>query len=85
MNKEHRKIKSFTDLRAWQKGHKLVIAIYKITDKFPKKETYSLTDQMRRAATSIISLKDLVDKPIRKKRSFFTKPKAHLLNSKIKF
>jgi len=55
MNKEYKKIRSFTDLKAWQKGHKLVIAIYKITDKFPKKETYSLTDQMRRAATSITS------------------------------
>jgi len=55
MINEYRKIRSFTDLRVWQKGHKLVVAIYKITDKFPKKETYSLTDQMRRAATSITS------------------------------
>jgi len=55
MNKEQRKIRSFTDLKAWRKSHELVVAIYKITDKFPKKETYSLTDQMRRAATSITS------------------------------
>jgi hypothetical protein len=32
------KIKSFTDLVAWQKAHQLVINIYKTTDKFPKKE-----------------------------------------------
>ncbi len=49
------KIKSFTDLKAWQEGHRLVILVYKITAKFPTKETYSLVDQMRRAATSITS------------------------------
>lgn len=47
------KIKSFTDLNAWKEGHRLVLLVYKITDKFPSKETYSLTDQMRRAAASI--------------------------------
>lgn len=49
------KIKSFTDLIAWKEGHKLVLMIYKSTDKFPKKEVYSLTNQMRRAAVSITS------------------------------
>jgi len=49
------KIKEFTDLKAWQEGHILVIRIYKITKTFPKEETYSLIDQMRRAATSITS------------------------------
>ena len=49
------KIKSFTDLKVWQEGHKLVIEIYKATDLFPQKETYSLIDQMRRSATSVTS------------------------------
>ncbi len=49
------KIKKFTDLVVWQEGHKLVILIYDITKKFPKEERYSLTDQMRRAATSVTS------------------------------
>lgn len=49
------KIKKFTDLIAWQEGHKLVLMIYKSTNKFPKKEVYSLTNQMRRAAVSITS------------------------------
>lgn len=49
------KIQSFTDLLAWQEGHKLVVLIYKITDKFPQKEMFSLIDQMRRAATSVTS------------------------------
>lgn len=48
-------IKSFTDLKASKEGHRLVILVYQITKSFPKEETYSLTDQMRRAATSITS------------------------------
>jgi four helix bundle protein len=47
------KIQSFTDLHVWQEGHKLVIMVYKITEKFPKKETYSLIDQMRRSVASV--------------------------------
>ncbi len=52
---ENTKITSFKDLHAWQEGHKLVLTIYKITADFPKAESYSLTDQMRRAAVSITS------------------------------
>lgn len=55
MNDETNKIQKFTDLYAWQEGHKLVLMIYKETEKFPNKETYSLTDQMRRAAVSLTS------------------------------
>lgn len=49
------KIKKFTDLLAWQEAHKLAIIIYKTTDEFPSKETYSLTNQMRRASVSVSS------------------------------
>ena len=49
------KIKSFTDLIAWKEAHKLAILGYKLTDKFPAKETFSLTDQLRRALTSVSS------------------------------
>ena len=45
-------IKSFTDLNVWKESHKLVLMVYKITGTFPSKETYSLIDQMRRAASS---------------------------------
>lgn len=48
-------IKTFTDLIAWQKSHELTLLIYKITDKFPAKEIYSLTNQIRRSAISIVS------------------------------
>lgn len=49
------KIKSFTDLNAWKEGHKLVLSIYKETDKFPQKEMFGLVSQMRRCVVSITS------------------------------
>lgn len=48
-------IREFTDLIVWQKGHKLVLAIYLITKKFPREEIFGLTSQMRRSAVSITS------------------------------
>ncbi|MDP2637573.1 MAG: four helix bundle protein [Candidatus Levybacteria bacterium] len=50
-----KKIQKFTDLVVWQEGHKLVLLIYKETEKFPLREKYGLTDQMRRAVVSITS------------------------------
>ena len=49
------KIKSFRDLKIWQKGIELVKEVYKITKNFPKEEQYGLSSQMRRAAVSIPS------------------------------
>ena len=46
---------SYRDLIAWQKGIELVVAIYRITEIFPKEELYGLTSQLRRAAVSIPS------------------------------
>jgi len=48
------KIKTFTDLIAWQEGHKLVLQVYKITSSFPRAE-FSLIDQMKRCSVSITS------------------------------
>lgn len=49
------KIRTFTDLIAWQEGHKLVLLVYHVTDGFPNKEIYSLIDQMRRCSVSVTS------------------------------
>lgn len=43
------------DLIAWQKAMDMVNAIYDATEGFPKREVYSLTDQICRAAVSIPS------------------------------
>jgi four helix bundle protein len=45
--------KSFKDLIVWQKAHQFVLRVYKYTRQFPKEETYGLTSQFRKAATSI--------------------------------
>ena len=45
--------KSYRDLIAWQKAMKLVSQIYDDTEKFPDRERFALTSQIRRAAVSI--------------------------------
>lgn len=52
---EYKKIKSFTDLVVWEKGHELVLDVYKITKNFPKEEIFGITNQIRRCAVSITS------------------------------
>jgi four helix bundle protein len=46
---------SYRDLIAWQKAFSLVTDVYRDTDLFPKRETYGLTGQIRRAAVSVVS------------------------------
>ena len=48
-------IHSFRDLQIWQKSMKLAIAVYRVTDGFPREERYGLTSQIRRSAVSIPS------------------------------
>lgn len=48
-------MKSYKDLIVWKKSLDLVVAVYEITEQFPKQEIYGLTSQMRRAAISIAS------------------------------
>ncbi len=46
-------MKDFRDLKVWQKGHQLALAVYRHTRTFPKEELYGLTSQIRRATVSI--------------------------------
>ena len=48
-------LRNYKDLKVWQRSYELCIEIYKITKRFPKEETYSLTSQIRRAAVSVPS------------------------------
>ena len=48
-------LKSFKDLKVWQKSYSLCLKVYKITKKFPSEERYGLTSQLRRASVSIPS------------------------------
>lgn len=46
-------MRDFRELKVWQKGHSLTLAVYKATASFPKEEIYGLTSQIRRACVSI--------------------------------
>jgi len=48
-------LKSFKDLKVWQKSYQLCLEMYKVTGSFPADEKFGLTSQMRRAAVSIPS------------------------------
>ena len=43
----------FTELKVWQRGHALVLEIYRVTATFPTDERFGLTSQLRRAAASV--------------------------------
>ena len=47
------RIQNFEDLDAWKISIDLAVEIYGLTKSFPKDEIFSLTNQMRRASTSI--------------------------------
>jgi four helix bundle protein len=49
------KIHSFRDLQVWHRSMELTIAVYRLTQGFPREETYGLTSQLRRSAVSIPS------------------------------
>jgi four helix bundle protein len=44
---------TFQDLTVWQKAHQFVLSVYRFSQRFPKSETFGLSSQFRRAATSI--------------------------------
>jgi four helix bundle protein len=46
-------LRVYTELIVWQKSHKLVLEVFKLTTNFPKDERYGLTSQIRRAAASV--------------------------------
>jgi len=49
------KIRTVRDLKVYRKAFDSAMEIFELTKKFPKEETYSLTDQIRRASRSVCS------------------------------
>ncbi|MFH0772410.1 MAG: four helix bundle protein [Candidatus Omnitrophota bacterium] len=47
------RIKTIKDLNVYKLAYRLAMEIFEITKKFPKEETYSLTDQIRRSSRSV--------------------------------
>jgi four helix bundle protein len=50
---ERKPARSFQDLVVWQKAHRWVLDVYRLTDSFPRRELYGLSSQLRRAAISV--------------------------------
>lgn len=48
-------LRSYQDLKVWEKGYKLCLEIYKLLKEFPVEERYGLTLQIRRSVVSIPS------------------------------
>ena len=47
------KIRSHRDLEVYQLAFKAAMKIFEISKRFPREETYSLTDQIRRSSRSV--------------------------------
>ena len=47
--------KNYRELLVWQEGITLAKTIYQLAEKFPRTETYALSDQLRRAVVSVPS------------------------------
>lgn len=47
------KIENHTDLLVYQKAFEAAMKIFELSKSFPKEETYSLTDQIRRSSRSV--------------------------------
>jgi four helix bundle protein len=46
-------VQTFEELEAWKAAHALVLAVYAASRNFPREETFGITSQLRRCATSI--------------------------------
>lgn len=45
----------YRDLVVWQRSVQMTVALYRLTEGFPKEEIYGLTSQLRRAGVSVAS------------------------------
>ncbi len=48
-------MQSFRDLQVWQRAMELTVAVYRLTQHFPREEAFGLTSQLRRSAVSVPS------------------------------
>ena len=46
-------MKDFRNLQVWEKSHALALQVYQVTDRFPRREMFGITSQLRRASASV--------------------------------
>ena len=49
------RVQDYRRLDVWRRGRELALAIYRLTEGFPRSETFGLVSQMRRSAVSVVS------------------------------
>lgn len=59
------KIRKHTELEVYKKAFEIAMQIFQVSKTFPKEETYSLTDQIRRSSRSV---RAYLAEPWRKRR-----------------
>jgi len=67
-------MRTFRDLKVWQKAHELTLEMYKVTKDFPKEEKFGMVSQLRRSVSSIPT--NIVEGFKRRSRKDF----AHFIN-----
>lgn len=80
-NNEFGKITKFTDVVAWQEGHKLVLMIYRMIKTFPNWEKFSLASQLTRATVSFTSniAEGFAKKSAKEKEKFYSIAQTSLI------
>jgi four helix bundle protein len=68
------KLRTFRDLKVWQKAHSLTLSVYKASREFPGDEKFGLVAQLRRSCASIAT--NIVEGFKRQSK----KDQAHFLN-----
>lgn len=48
-------MQNYKDLKVWEKAYLFTLKVYQCTKMFPKEETYSLTNQIRRSSSSVLA------------------------------
>lgn len=73
--------RGYRKLIVWKRMQELVVLIYRLTETFPKSETFGLQGQMRRAAVSVISnfIEGYLKRSIKEKLLFLERSETSLL------
>ena len=57
----------FEKLEVWQDARKLTAEVYRLTENFPEREKFGLTNQLRRASVLLVVILPKVQQDLRQK------------------
>ena len=47
------KIKSYAELLVWQKAYELTLEVFRVSEKFPRRDMFGIVSQMRRSSSAV--------------------------------